>query len=211
MFERWTRKPSRDDAFEAPLNDEFDLIYRVALRLTRNPQEAEDLTQETVLLAWRGKETFVPGTSMRAWVLKILNNLHIDRQRKHRRRSRHDVDLNATSDEPFQGEYKKESLNPEDTWLEQMLDDEVLTALEGLPDDYRLVVMLCDIEGLSYKEIAEAIERPVGTVMSRLHRARKQLQEALHDVAVERGLISGPAPSPQVVALDGYRKSGGQS
>jgi RNA polymerase sigma-70 factor (ECF subfamily) len=89
-----------------------------------------------------------------------------------------------------------------------MLDDEILAALDGLPAEHRLVVTLCDIEGLSYREIAETIERPVGTVMSRLHRARKQLQSALHDVAVERGLVAGESQGRQVVQLDGYRKSG---
>ena len=117
--------------------------------------------------------------------------------------------MSATSDEPFQGEYKRELLSPEDTWLEQMLDDEVLAALDELPEEHRLVVTLCDIEGLSYREIAETIERPVGTVMSRLHRARKQLQASLFDVAVERGLVAGETRHPRVVDLDGYRGQGG--
>ena len=209
MFKRWTTKPRRDDSFESNLNDHLDLLYRVALRLTRNPQEAEDLCQEVVLSAWRGRESFTPGTSMRAWLLKILNNQFIDLKRKTKRRGTHDVELSASVDEPYQGEYKRESLNPEDTWLEQMLDDEILAALDGLPEEHRLVVTLCDIEGLSYREIAETIERPVGTVMSRLHRARKQLQSALHGVAAERGLISGTNTNHQVVELDGYRRQGG--
>ena len=209
MFKRWTTKPHQDDSFESTLNEHLDLLYRVALRLTRNPQEAEDLCQEVVLSAWRGREGFTPGTSMRAWLLKILNNQFIDVKRKAKRRGIHDVEVTAVADEPYQGEYKRESLNPEDTWLEQMLDDEVLAALNGLPAEHRLVVTLCDIEGLSYREIAETIERPVGTVMSRLHRARKQLQSALHDVALERGLISDENATQQVVQLDGYRKQGG--
>lgn len=208
MFKRWNHKP-KNDGFESALHDHFDLLYRVALRLTQNPQEAEDLCQEVVLLAWRGREGFTPGTSMRAWLLKILNNQFIDIKRKAVRRHRHDIEVRAQADEPYQGEYKKESLNPEDTWLEQMLDDEVLAALDDLPEEHRLVVTLCDIEGLSYREIAETIERPVGTVMSRLHRARKQLQSALHDVAIERGLIPGAERDARVVDLDGYRKQGG--
>ena len=127
-------------------------------------------------------------------------------KRKSVRRQRHDLEVSATADEPFQGEYKRELLSPEDTWLEQMLDDEVLAALDELPEEHRLVVTLCDIEGLSYREIAETIERPVGTVMSRLHRARKQLQTSLFDVAVERGLVAGETRHPRVVDLDGYRK-----
>lgn len=209
MFKRWHSKPKRADLFESTLNEHLDLVYRVALRLTQNPQEAEDLCQEVVLSAWRGREGFVLGTSMRAWLLKILNNQFIDLKRKQQRRGLHDIEVSAGGGEPYQGEYKRESLNPEDTWLEQMLDDEISAALDGLPAEHRLVVTLCDIEGLSYREIAETIERPVGTVMSRLHRARKQLQSALHDVAVERGLVAGESQDRQVVQLDGYRKSGG--
>ena len=209
MFKRWHSKPQKRDSFESTLNEHLDLVYRVALRLTQDPQEAEDLCQEVVLSAWRGREGFTPGTSMRAWLLKILNNQFIDVKRKQKRRGLHDIEVTAAGAEPYQGEYKRESLNPEDTWLEQMLDDEVLAALDGLPAEHRLVVTLCDIEGLSYREIAETIERPVGTVMSRLHRARKQLQSALHDVAVERGLVAGESSQHRVVQLDGYRKRGG--
>jgi RNA polymerase sigma-70 factor (ECF subfamily) len=169
-------------------------LFSAALRMTRNRADAEDLVQETYLKGYRSFHTFTEGTNLRAWLFRILTNTYINRYRAKQRRP-DETDLTdledlylyrrlGTIDDPTRGRSAEESL------MEMLPDDDVKAALEGLPDNFRLPVVLADVEGFSYKEIAEMLEIPIGTVMSRLHRGRKAMQKALYDFARERGLVA---------------------
>ena len=168
-------------------------LYSSALRMTRNAADAEDLVQETYLRAYRGFGNFSDGTNLRAWLFRILTNTYINRYRAKQRRPQ-ETELAEVEDLYL---YKRisgidvASRSAEDTLFDLFTDDEVKAALEDLPESFRLPVLLADVEGFSYKEIAEMLEIPVGTVMSRLHRGRKAMHKALIDFASERGLLSG--------------------
>jgi RNA polymerase sigma-70 factor, ECF subfamily len=166
-------------------------LYSSALRMTRNPADAEDLVQETVLRAYRGFAGFQEGTNLKAWLYRILTNSFINTYRKKQRQpvtveGPDDIDewylfdrLGAQNVEP----------SAESEVLEQLPDEDVQRALEALPEGFRMAVLLADVQGFSYKEIAEMMDIPIGTVMSRLHRGRKALEKALWDTAVERGIV----------------------
>jgi len=168
-------------------------LYSSALRMTRNAADAEDLVQETYLRAYRGFANYSDGTNLRAWLFRILTNTYINRYRAKQRRPQ-ETDLAEVEDLYL---YKRvsgidaASRSAEETLFDLFTDDEVKAALEDLPESFRLPVLLADVEGFSYKEIAEMLEIPVGTVMSRLHRGRKAMHKALIDYASERGLLSG--------------------
>jgi RNA polymerase sigma-70 factor, ECF subfamily len=180
-------------------------LYSAALRMTRNRADAEDLVQETYLRAYRSYHTFDTGTNLRAWLFRILTNTFINTYRAKQRRPVED-DLADVEDLYM---YKRignieASRSAEDTLFEMFTDDEVKQALEDLPENFRLAVLLADVEGFSYKEIAEILDIPMGTVMSRLHRGRKAMQKALIDFATERGLLARtptggdePVPDPE--------------
>jgi RNA polymerase sigma-70 factor (ECF subfamily) len=168
-------------------------LFSAALRMTRNRHDAEDLVQETYLKGYRSFDTFTEGTNLRAWLFRILTNTYINRYRAKQRRP-DETDLGeiedlylyrriATLDDPSLGR------SAEQSWMARLPDDEVKQALEDLPDNFRLPVILADVEGFAYKEIAEMLDIPIGTVMSRLHRGRKAMQKQLHDYAVARGLV----------------------
>ncbi len=168
-------------------------LYSAALRMTRNPSDAEDLVQETYLRAYRGFGGFQEGTNLKAWLYKILSNTFINIYRAKKRRPE-EVDLDTTEDfslfHRLRGlEAVEAGRTPESEVLDRMPDDVVKQALEGLPDQFRMAVLLADVEGFSYKEIADIMDVPIGTVMSRLHRGRKQLQRRLWEFGRERGLI----------------------
>jgi RNA polymerase sigma-70 factor (ECF subfamily) len=168
-------------------------LYSAALRMTRNPTDAEDLVQETYLRAYRGFGGFKEGTNLKAWLYKILTNTFINTYRSKKRRPEQ-VDLDDVEDFYLfrrRGglEAAEAARSPEVEVLENIPDDAVKRALEDLPEQFRMAVLLADIEGFSYKEIAEIMDVPIGTVMSRLHRGRKQLQKRLWDLAEERGLV----------------------
>jgi RNA polymerase sigma-70 factor (ECF subfamily) len=180
-------------------------LYSAALRLTRNPADAEDLVQDTYLRAWRSFSTFQQGTNLRAWLYRILTNSFINKYRAKQRRP------NETGLDNIEDLYLYKRLgsldtalgnrSAEDTMFDLFTDDEVKAALEALPEKFRLPVLLADVEGFSYKEIAEMLEIPVGTVMSRLHRGRKAMHKLLYDFASERGLIAH-SPSDQTTDAD---------
>jgi RNA polymerase sigma-70 factor (ECF subfamily) len=166
-------------------------LYGAALRMTRNPSDAEDLVQEATLRAYRGFATFQEGTNLKAWLYRILTNSFINTYRK-RQRQPQVVDGPDDIDEWFLfdrlGSRSVERSAEEDV-LERIPDTDVKAALESIPENFRMAVLLADVEGFSYKEIAEIMEVPIGTVMSRLHRGRKALEKALYAVAKERGLV----------------------
>ena len=174
-------------------------LYSAAMRLTRNSADAEDLVQDTYLRAWRSFSTFQEGTNLRAWLYRILTNTFINKYRAKQRRP-DETGMDNIEDLYL---YKRLSTldsalgnrSAEDTMFEMFTDDEVKAALEELPANFRLPVLLADVEGFHYKEIAEMLEIPVGTVMSRLHRGRKAMHKLLYDFASERGLISASTPA----------------
>ncbi|MFZ4720515.1 MAG: sigma-70 family RNA polymerase sigma factor [Ilumatobacteraceae bacterium] len=174
-------------------------LYSAALRMTRNRADAEDLVQETYLRAYRGFHGFEEGTNLRAWLFRILTNTYINSYRSKQRRVQ-ETELNDVEDlYLFRriANVDQAARSAEDTLFDLFTDDEVKAALENLPENFRMPVMLADVEGFSYKEIAEMLDIPIGTVMSRLHRGRKAMQKALADFATERGLISTPASDPE--------------
>ena len=174
-------------------------LYSAALRMTRNPSDAEDLVQETYLKAFRAYGGFQEGTNLKAWLYKILTNTFINSYRAKKRRPEQ-TELDEVEDlylyRRLGGlEAVTAGRSAEEVVLESITDDDVKAALEALPEGFRLAVLLADVEGFSYKEIAEIMDIPIGTVMSRLHRGRKALQKALHDRGAQRGLVpSGDAP-----------------
>jgi RNA polymerase sigma-70 factor (ECF subfamily) len=175
------------ERFSALIGEHLDGLFRTALRLTRNRSNAEDLLQETFLRAWRSFHTFQAGTNARAWLYRILMNAHIDAYRRTTREPEvvdaDDVDEFYLYSKVQESDAFRRAGNPEDILLSQLMDADVVGALEELPETFRAVVVLADIEGFSYKEIAEILDIPIGTVMSRLHRGRRQLQVKLWDYA----------------------------
>jgi RNA polymerase sigma-70 factor, ECF subfamily len=167
-------------------------LYSAAMRMTRNKADAEDLVQETYLKAYRGFGGFTEGTNLKAWLYRILTNTFINRYRSQKRRP-DETDLGEVEDfylyRRLGGlEEARASRSAEDELLELFTDTEVKEALESLPEQFRIAVLLADVEGFSYKEIAEILDIPIGTVMSRLHRGRSRLQKALFEFAKRRGL-----------------------
>lgn len=170
-------------------------LYSTAVRLTGNRVDAEDLVQETYLRAYRSYESFRAGTNLRAWLFRILTNTHINRYRARTRRP-DETELDDIDDLYLYRRLQDATRfgqSAEDELMELFSEAEVVDAVEALPDAYRMAVLLADVEGFSYKEIAEILGVPVGTVMSRLHRGRKALQKALYEFAATRGLVAAPS------------------
>ncbi|HMK10262.1 MAG TPA: sigma-70 family RNA polymerase sigma factor [Acidimicrobiales bacterium] len=176
-------------------------LYSGALRMTRNPADAEDLVQETYLKAYRAFGSYEEGTNLKAWLFRILTNTFINSYRAKQRRPG-ETDLEDVEDlymyHRLGGlEAAMAGRSAEDELLERFTDDEVKQALEDLPEQFRVAVLLADVEGFSYKEIAEILDIPIGTVMSRLHRGRKGLERRLFGFAEAQNLLpKGPEPSP---------------
>ena len=167
-------------------------LYAAALRMTRNPADAEDLVQETYLRAYRGFGGFEQGTNLKAWLYRILTNTYINSYRAKKRRP-DETELDEVEDlylyRRIGGlEAAMAGRSAEDELLDRFTDAEVKQAIESLPENFRMAVLLADVEGFSYKEIAEILDIPIGTVMSRLHRGRKALQKQLYEFAVDRNL-----------------------
>jgi RNA polymerase sigma-70 factor (ECF subfamily) len=198
--------------FERQALPHLDALYGTAMRLTRNPRDAEDLVQDALLRAYRFWGQFEQGTNCKAWLFKILTNTFINRYHKNRRDQEMAREVAADEDvneSVVSQDAAERSRDPEGAMVRGMLSDDVLRALDGLPTDFRLAVVLCDLQELSYKEIAEIMECPVGTVMSRLFRGRRLLQKQLRDYALAEGVIrdSKDVKTADVVDMDAFRAS----
>jgi len=175
-------------------------LYAAAMRMTRNPADAEDLVQETFLKAYRAYDSFTAGTNLKAWLYRILTNTYINKYRKAARRP-DEVDLGNVEDLYLYRRIGSEesveaSRTTEDRVLDGLVESDIKKAVEALPENFRIPVLLADLEGLSYQEIADILEIPIGTVMSRLHRGRKAMQKALWEFASKRGLLPENAERP---------------
>jgi RNA polymerase sigma-70 factor (ECF subfamily) len=175
-------------------------LYSAAMRMARNPADAEDLVQETFLKAYRAYDTFQEGTNLKAWLYRILTNTYINKYRKESRRPS-EVDLGDVEDLYLYRRLGSEdtaeaSRTTEDRVLDGLVESDIKTAVEELPENFRIPVLLADLEGFSYKEIAEILDIPIGTVMSRLHRGRKAMQKRLWEFASQRGLVPEDAERP---------------
>jgi RNA polymerase sigma-70 factor, ECF subfamily len=185
------RKTKEIDEFQALIEQHLDGMFRVAMRYTRDRTQAEDLVHDTVVRALRFQDRFERGTNFKAWVYTILTHTFIH---KYRRGKREREILEGATQEDVASQLRSEAsrelaASPENAYVEQLLSDDVVKALDSLPEDFRTVVVLCDLEGLAYKDIAEAVNVPVGTVMSRLYRGRRLLEQKLAGLALERGII----------------------
>jgi len=181
--------------FESEAMPFLDQLYSAALRTTRNPADAEDLVQETFTKAFAAFHQYRPGTNLKAWLYRILTNTYINTYRK---RQRQPLQSDAAEVEDYQlaraASHTAGGLRSAETEaLDRLPDSDVKRALQEIPVDFRLAVYLADVEGFAYKEIAEIMETPIGTVMSRLHRGRRQLRELLTDYARERGFVTAGA------------------
>ena len=184
----------RESFFENDVMQHLDALYRTALRMTRNPQDAEDLVQETMLRAYRFLDRFEPGTNLRAWLFKILTNTYINRYRKAASEPR--VDSLDDSEELslyryLDNEAASRGGSVEAQVLDRFAENDIKEAIEKLPPQYRITVLLADVEGFSYNDIAEITNVKKGTVMSRLFRGRRLLQKALVDQARSAGFAGG--------------------
>ena len=188
------------DPFETEALTFLDALYRTGLRMTRSEAEAEDLVQETYIKAFRHRDQFTPGTNLKAWLFRILTNTFINLYRRKAARPEttelDDVDESILYRHMRDVSPGSSSPDPEAELINSTLSSEVKEALESLPEKFRTTVLL-DVEGFSYKEIAQMLDIPIGTVMSRLHRGRKYLQKQLYDVARDRGIVAARAmPRP---------------
>lgn len=181
--------------FEQLALTHLDPLYSAALRLTKNERDAEDLVQDTCMRAYRFFDKFERGTNIKAWLFKILTNTFINRyRRKVKERSVVEGSEREAVHERFVSRDATDfAANPEQYFFDRLLSDDVLRAIDALPIDFRLVVILADLQEFSYKEIAEILDCPVGTVMSRLFRGRKLLQKTLREYALGAGVVRAPS------------------
>jgi len=209
MFDFRQNNHTRTEFEELALGH-LDPLYSAALRLTKNERDAEDLVQDTCMRAYRFFDKFERGTNIKAWLFKILTNTFINRyRRKVKERSVVEgVEREVVHDQFISRDTTDLAANPEQYFFDRLLSDDVLRAIDALPIDFRLVVILADLQEFSYKEIAEILECPVGTVMSRLFRGRKLLQKTLRQYAEGQGVLAKPAEAGpgQVAQLEEFRR-----
>lgn len=203
--------PPQVDSFEVELLGQLDTLYSVSCRMTRSTAEAEDLVQDTVVKAMRARDQFELGTNLKAWLLRILTNTFINRYK--RGGMERDIidgpDAESLTDGWIGATTLRAMRDPETQALSPLVEAEVQRALDDLPAEFRLAVVLSDIEELSYKEIADAMGCPIGTVMSRLHRGRRMLQKTLREHAIAMGIVSEePARAKDTAPADlaAYRR-----
>ncbi len=180
----------RERRFEQEALPLLDQLYGGALRMTRNPTDAEDLVQETFVKAFQAFDRFKQGTNLKAWLYRIMTNTYINHYRKAQRAPSQTSTENIT-DHQIYASSSHDSTGLESAEVEalnRIPNEEIADAMNNLPEEYRMVVYYADVEGLAYKEIAEIMDTPLGTVMSRLHRGRKQLRGALKDIAQAHGI-----------------------
>lgn len=203
-----TRQEVARKDFEVEALKHIDALYGAALRYTRSPADAEDLVQDSFVKAYRFYDRFEPGTNMKAWLFRILTNTFIN---KYRRKTRERNVLEGRDAEPVgdgvMSRYAMRCLtDPVSEAQRRLITGEIQDALDSLPEDYRLMIVLADVEELSYKEISDIVGCPIGTVMSRLHRARKKMQKRLMAQAIQLGIIEEPESAP-AISLEAYRRS----
>jgi RNA polymerase sigma-70 factor (ECF subfamily) len=206
MFGRTQENEARA-AFEREALPHMSTLYGAAVYMTRNPAHAEDLVQETLLKAFRFWHRYEAGTNCKAWLLRILTNTFINRNR---RKQHLQESIDATEREVSGTGFAESSRfyeDPETDYLGRLFPEHIKAAIEALPENFRIPVVLADLHDFSYKEIADIMECPVGTVMSRLFRGRQRLQEVLFGYAVELGIIAPHAAADDsgAVSLDAYR------
>lgn len=202
------RKNSRDSRraeFEQLITPLLDALYGTSLRLTRNPQEAEDLLQDACLKAYRFLDRFEPGTNFKAWMYKVLTNTFHSRYRKSQRdrQIRHQIEEDGHQRHILAQGPTRDARDAETSVLDHMLSEDIQAALMTLSPEFRMAILLSDVEEFSYKEIAEIMDCPVGTVMSRLYRARRQLQQRLLEHARDRGFVPAASNDPPAERRDG--------
>jgi RNA polymerase sigma-70 factor (ECF subfamily) len=194
MSSRQSETDTKRASFEKEALVHLDSLYRTALRMTKNEGDADDLVQETFLKAYRFWDKFEKGTNCRAWLFKIMTNIFINNYRA-KAWTPQTVDLEDVDDDFLFGQLSALGPpdDPEKQFFNKVFDDDVKRAVEELPEDFRLVVILSFLEGFSYQEIADIVDLNIGTVKSRLHRGRKLLQKSLWDYAVKNGFVKEAA------------------
>jgi RNA polymerase sigma-70 factor (ECF subfamily) len=209
----WTTSKRKRKEFEAAALEHLDMLYSVALRLTRDEQNAEDLVQDTYVRALRFFDRFEYGTNLRAWLLRIMTNIFVNgyRRRQKEKQLAEQVEQGSAGEVLLSSAAVGQLRDPENQVMTGLLRRELVRALDDLPEDFRVPLVLADVYGFSYREIADIQECPIGTVMSRLHRARKSLQARLMDHALSSGWLSLSGPGKRGTAeapasLEEYRR-----